>query len=52
MTDYVDYCFKCKAITPCITKEHPDGTEFLCQVCGQRVDFDFNEDVFDEDAKD
>lgn len=51
-SDYVDYCSVCHAVTPCQVIDRIDGTEYKCRVCGKRVDFDSNEDVFDSDCED
>lgn len=48
-----DYCPRCKHVVPVSVVEHPDGTEYVCQVCRKRVDFDFKDDVFvDDDDED
>lgn len=39
-----EFCTHCGTVTSSRTRSHPDGIEFVCKDCGNRVDFIWNED--------
>jgi hypothetical protein len=39
MPDYQELCLRCGKVTPSKVVCHASGTEFLCAVCGNQVDF-------------
>jgi DNA-directed RNA polymerase subunit RPC12/RpoP len=46
-----EFCIRCNRVTPSVTRSHASGTEYLCSICGNQVDFEIDDDYEDDDSE-